>query len=104
MSESGPPGGPPSTPPSGGRTGGKRPAIGLQLKLPCATPDEVRTRYGADLKQSRFFIRTKQPRPVDTLVRLDALLSTGSEHGNFHPSLMGRLPAWLVRRLSERKL
>jgi len=78
MSESGPPGGPPSTPPSGGRTGGKRPAIGLQLKLPCATPDEVRTRYGADLKQSKFFIRTKQPRPVDTLVRLDALLSTGA--------------------------
>jgi molecular chaperone DnaK len=38
----------------------------------------VRTRYGADLKQSRFFIRTKQPRAVDTLVRLDALLSTGA--------------------------
>jgi molecular chaperone DnaK len=78
MSESGPPGGPPTTPPPGGRPGGKRPAIGLQLKLPCATPDEVRARYGADLKQSRFFIRTKQPRPVDTLVRLDALLSTGA--------------------------
>ena len=78
MSESGPPGGPPSTPPSGGRPSGKRPAIGLQLKLPCATPDEVSTRYGADLKQSKFFIRTKQPRPVDTLVRLDALLSTGA--------------------------
>jgi molecular chaperone DnaK len=38
----------------------------------------VRARYGADLKQSKFFIRTKQPRPVDTLVRLDALLSTGA--------------------------
>src|SRR5205085_9370941 len=77
MSESGPPGGPPTSPPSG-RPGGKRPAIGLQLKLPCATPDEVRARYGGDLKQSKFFIRTKQPRPVDTLVRLDALLSTGA--------------------------
>jgi molecular chaperone DnaK len=52
--------------------------VGLQLKLPCATPDEVRAKYGADLKQARFFIRTKQPRPVDTLVRLDALLSTGT--------------------------
>src|SRR5438105_14866042 len=78
MSESGPPGGPPTSPPPSGRPGGKRPAIGLQLKLPCATPDEVRARYGADLKQSKFFIRTKQPRPVDTLVRLDALLSTGA--------------------------
>jgi molecular chaperone DnaK len=78
MSESGPPGGPPTSPPSGGRPGSKRPAIGLQLKLPCATPDDVRARYGADLKQSKFFIRTKQPRPVDTLVRLDALLSNGA--------------------------
>src|SRR5438105_9913079 len=78
MSESGPPGGPPTSPPPSGRPGGKRPAIGLQLKLPCATPDEVRARYGADLQQSKFFIRTKQPRPVDTLVRLDALLSPGA--------------------------
>ncbi|MFL5395098.1 MAG: hypothetical protein ACJ79G_19895, partial [Myxococcales bacterium] len=76
MSESGP-GGPPSLPPGGRPPGGKRPAVGLQLKLPCATPDEVGAKYGADLKQSKFFIRTKQPRPVDTLVRLDALLSSG---------------------------
>src|SRR2546430_2289873 len=77
MSDWGPRGGAPTPPPSG-RPGGKRPAIGLQLKLPCATPDEVRARYGGDLKQSKFFIRTKQPRPVDTLVRLDALLSNGA--------------------------
>jgi molecular chaperone DnaK len=37
----------------------------------------VGAKYGADLKQAKFFIRTKQPRPVDTLVRLDALLSSG---------------------------
>jgi len=69
------PGGPgtPSGPP-----GGKRPAVGLQLKLPCATLEEVKRRYGADLRQNRFFIRTRQPRPVDTLVRLEAQLSSGA--------------------------
>ena len=50
---------------------GKRPAIGLQLKLPCASLDEVKARYGDDLKAGKFFIRTKTPRARDTLVRLD---------------------------------
>jgi len=57
---------------------GKRPAIGLQIKLPCASLDEVKSRYGEDLKQNKFFIRTKSARPKDTLVRLEASLSTGS--------------------------
>ena len=30
----------------------------------------MKVRYGHDLKACRFFIRTKQPRPVQTLVRL----------------------------------
>ena len=58
--------------------GGKRPAIGLQLKLPCATLDEIKARYGEDLKAGRFFIRTKSARPKDTLVRLEAQLSDGT--------------------------
>src|SRR6266849_6385956 len=58
--------------------GGKRPAIGLQIKLPCASIDEVKARYGEDLKANRFFIRTKSARPKDTLVRLEVQLNTGT--------------------------
>ena len=68
--------GPPASKPP--PPGGKRPAIGLQLKLPCATLDEVKARYGEDLKAGRFFIRTKSARPKDTLVRLEAQLSDGT--------------------------
>ena len=57
---------------------GKRPAIGLQIKLPCATLDEVKARYGEDLRDNKFFIRTKSARPKDTLVRLEAMLNTGA--------------------------
>ncbi|HEY2029780.1 MAG TPA: Hsp70 family protein [Myxococcales bacterium] len=66
-------------PPPGGKPpgGGKRPAVGLQIKLPCASPDEVRARYGEELRQNRFFIRTKSARAKDTLVRLEAVLNTG---------------------------
>ncbi|MBS2025242.1 MAG: hypothetical protein JST92_22810, partial [Deltaproteobacteria bacterium] len=64
----------PSSPPPPG----KRPAVGLQIKLPSATLDEVRARYGEELKQNRFFIRTKSPRPKDTLVRLECTLADGS--------------------------
>jgi molecular chaperone DnaK len=49
----------------------------LQLKLPCASLEEVRARYGEDLRQNLFFIRTKTPRAVETLVRLEAMLNTG---------------------------
>lgn len=57
---------------------GKRPAIGLQIKLACATMDEVKARHGDELRQSQLFIRTKSPRPKDTVVRLEAQLSNGS--------------------------
>ena len=57
---------------------GKRPALGLQIKLPCATLADVKARYGADLRQNRFSIRTKTARPKDTPVRLDAMLSSGA--------------------------
>src|SRR5260370_33837567 len=71
---------PPGSPPSGkpGSPGGKRPAIGLQIKLPCATLDEVKARYGEELRQNKFFIRTKAPPAKETLVRLEAQLSTGT--------------------------
>jgi hypothetical protein len=78
----GTPPGPPPPPgsPSGkpGSPGGKRSAIGLQIKLPCATLDDVKTRYGEDLRQNKFFIRTKTPRALETLVRLEAQLSNGA--------------------------
>ena len=56
----------------------KRAVVGLQLKLPCATVDEVRVRYGAQLKLNRLFIRTKHPRAKETLVRLEAAFNTGA--------------------------
>ena len=67
------------SPPGGQPPGaGKRPALGLQIKLPCATLADVKARYGADLKQNRFSIRTKTARPKDTPVRLEAMLSSGA--------------------------
>ena len=73
-----PPGNTPSSPGQPGAPGGKRPAIGLQIKLPCATIDDVKARYGEDLRKGQFFIRTKTPRAKDTLVRLEAQLSNGT--------------------------
>ena len=70
-----PPGSPPGKPPAS--PGAKRPAIGLQIKLPCQSLDEVKVRYGEELRQGRFFIRTKAPRAKETLVRLEVQLSTG---------------------------
>ncbi|HET9754261.1 MAG TPA: Hsp70 family protein [Myxococcales bacterium] len=68
----------PGTPSPPGRSGnGKRPSIGLQVKLPCATPEELKSRYGNDLRHNAFFIRTRSPRPVETLVRLEAQLASG---------------------------
>ncbi len=66
------------SPPPGGAAPPKRPAIGLQIKLACASNEEVKARYGEDLKANRFFIRTKSPRPRETLVRLEAQLSDGT--------------------------
>ena len=68
---SGPGGGQPPQPPA------KRTVVGLQLKLPCATADDVRARYGSQLKQNRLFIRTSSPRAKETLIRLEAQLNTG---------------------------
>ena len=65
------------TPPPGQPAGGKRPAIGLQIKLPCASLDDVKARYAEELRQNRFFVRTRTPRPKDTLVRLEAQLASG---------------------------
>src|SRR5258708_37199200 len=74
----GPPGNPPSSPGQPGSPGGKRPAIGLQIKLPCATIDEVKARYGEPLRKGQFFIRTKTPRAKETLVRLGVRFSNGT--------------------------
>jgi molecular chaperone DnaK len=49
------------------------------MKLSCATLEELKKRYGEDLKANRFLIRTKSPRAKDTLVRLEAHYSTGAQ-------------------------
>ncbi len=61
----------PGTPPP------TRAALTLQLKLPCASLDAVRARYGPELAQARFTVRTPRPRSMGTLVRLTCTLSDG---------------------------
>ncbi len=70
-------GGTSDRPPGGAGSGKKRGALTLQLKLACATLDAVKARY-PELRDRRFVLRTKQSWPIDTLVRLDARLSTGA--------------------------
>src|SRR6266850_3773950 len=56
--------------------GPKKTGIGLQVKLPCATLDEVRARH-PELSSRLFLLRTANPRPVATAIRLTATLSDG---------------------------
>jgi len=64
----------PADPPS--PKGPKKTGIGLQVKLPCATLDEVRARH-PELSSRLFLLRTANPRPVATAIRLTATLSDG---------------------------
>jgi molecular chaperone DnaK len=56
--------------------GPKKTGTGLQVKLPCATLDEVRARH-PELSSRLFLLRTANPRPVATAIRLTATLSDG---------------------------
>ncbi|HEY4883662.1 MAG TPA: Hsp70 family protein [Myxococcales bacterium] len=56
--------------------GPKKTGVGLQVKLPCATLDEVRARH-PELSSRLFLLRTANPRPVATAIRLTATLSDG---------------------------
>src|SRR3954466_8848763 len=70
-------GGNPGPPPGPAKPGSKRGAVALQLKLPCASLDDVKARY-PELQRRLFPLRLKQPLPIDTLVRLEARLSSGA--------------------------
>ena len=59
-----------------GGPGRKRASV-LQLELPCATLDEVRSRH-PELRSRRFLLRTAEPKPLDTVVRIQARLSDGT--------------------------
>jgi molecular chaperone DnaK len=48
----------------------------LQVKLPCATLDDVRARH-PELQARRFFLRTANPRAVETPLRVNAFLADG---------------------------
>ncbi|HZR08017.1 MAG TPA: Hsp70 family protein [Myxococcales bacterium] len=65
----------PGDPPNPGGSA-KKTGIALQLKLPCATLDDVRSRH-PELASRRFFLKTGNPRPVDTAIRISAVLSDG---------------------------
>src|SRR4051812_48314750 len=54
-------GGNPGPPP--GKPGSKRGAVSLQLKLPCASLDDVKARY-PELQRRLFPLRLKQPLPI----------------------------------------
>ncbi|OLD09899.1 MAG: hypothetical protein AUI90_02675 [Deltaproteobacteria bacterium 13_1_40CM_3_69_14] len=56
--------------------GSKKTGVALQVKLPCAKLDDVRARH-PELSTRRFFLRTATPRPVETPIRLTAVLSDG---------------------------
>ena len=68
-------GGNPGPPPGRGAPG--RTAVTLQVKLACATLDQVKARY-PEMRERRFVLRTRQAWPVDTLVRLEARMTSGT--------------------------
>src|SRR5260370_39990652 len=70
-------GGSSGPPPGPGTAGRKRSAVGLSVKLACATLDAVKARY-PEIRNRRFVLRTLQAWPLDTLVRLETLLSSGA--------------------------
>ncbi|MFL5312975.1 MAG: Hsp70 family protein [Myxococcales bacterium] len=59
-----------------GGPGRKRASV-LQVELPCATLDGVRARH-PELRSRRFVLRTGEPKPLDTVVRIEACLSDGT--------------------------
>src|SRR5207245_3941035 len=84
-----------------GGPGRKRASV-LQLELPCATLDEVRARH-PELRTRRFLLRTEEPKPLDTVVRIDATLSDGTHCFSatsiverVHPEPDRGMTLWLV--------
>ena len=59
-----------------GGPGRKRASV-LQLTLPCKTLDEVRARH-PELRSRRFELRTEDPKPLDSVVRVEARLAGGA--------------------------
>jgi molecular chaperone DnaK len=55
--------------------GPRKPVVGLQIKLPCATRDELKERHGTELAKGTLFVRTRSPKPVSTLIRFDVRLN-----------------------------
>ena len=48
---------------------GKKRAAALQIELPYATLDDVRAKH-PELRSRRLLVRTKDTRPLDTVIRL----------------------------------
>src|SRR5215470_2956082 len=55
---------------------GRRRATLLQLELPCETLDEVRAKH-PELRSRRFHLRTDQPKPLDSVLLIEARLAGG---------------------------
>jgi molecular chaperone DnaK len=56
---------------------GKKRAAALQIELPCATLDEVRAKH-PELRSRRFLVRTKDVKPLDTVIKLEVKLTGGA--------------------------
>ena len=55
---------------------GKKRAAALQIELPYATLDDVRAKH-PELRSRRLLVRTKDTRPLDTVIRLEVRLQGG---------------------------
>lgn len=63
---------------SDARTSPPRPrVVALQIKLPCATREELKKEHGLELSKGTFFVRTRAPKPQNTLVRFELRLEQG---------------------------
>ncbi|HWE24166.1 MAG TPA: Hsp70 family protein, partial [Myxococcales bacterium] len=56
---------------------GKKRAAALQIELPCASLDDVRAKH-PELRSRRFLARTKDVKPLDTVIRLELKLAGGA--------------------------
>ena len=70
-------GGTSGAPPGSGTPARKRSSVALQVKLACASLDAVKARY-PELRDRRFTLRARQGLALDTMVRLEARLSSGA--------------------------
>lgn len=56
----------------------RRVTANVQIRLPCATAEDLKERFGAEIAQGAVFIRTKKPKSAGSLLRFDFRYGTGA--------------------------